>query len=124
MRGQCKPDSAAQTSALQFWMSYQYNKDHSGGKLTNPSMDLAVFLAARGNYSWLGYGWMGCGCGWEFDGKMPCDIYQRPEGTDLDYGTPTALCSETDSGVFTREWTKASVSVDCNTYTSEIKMKK
>jgi hypothetical protein len=41
-------------------------------------MDLSIFLASRGPYAWLGYGWMGCGCGWEYNGKMPCDIYQRP----------------------------------------------
>ena len=46
-------------------------------KLTHFEMDLAVFLATRGAYAWLGYGWMGCGCGWEHNGKMPCDIYQR-----------------------------------------------
>lgn len=56
-----------------------------------------VFLAVRGNYSWLGYGWMGCGCGWEHDGKMPCNIYQRPESLDVDYGVPTELCKETDA---------------------------
>jgi len=27
---------------------------------------------------------MGCGCGWEHNGKMPCDIYQRPEALDVD----------------------------------------
>ena len=56
-----------------------------------------VFLAVRGNYSWLGYGWMGCGCGWEHDGKMPCNIYQRPKSLDVDYGVPTELCKETDA---------------------------
>ena len=29
-------------------------------------------------------GWMGCGCGWEHNGKMPCDIYQRPAALDVD----------------------------------------
>ena len=35
------------------------------------------------------------------------------------------MCKETSvhSGVFVREWTKASVQMDCNTYTPEIKMK-
>ena len=88
-------------------------------------MDLAVFLASRGNFSWLGYGWLGCGCGWEYDARMPCDIYQRPAALNVDYGVPTGLCAETasDSGVFVREWTKSTVSVDCNKYTSDIKMK-
>jgi hypothetical protein len=56
-----------------------------------------IFLAVRGNYSWLGYAWMGCGCGWEHNGKMPCDIYQRPAALDVDYGVPTELCKETST---------------------------
>jgi hypothetical protein len=42
-----------------------------------------------------------------------------------DYGEPTEICKETAerSGVFTREWTKASIQMDCNTYAPEIKMK-
>jgi hypothetical protein len=182
--------------------------------LTNFEMDLAVFLATRGPYSWLGYDWMGCGCGWEYlsllptlpahpdisahilsvhkffsrylshclftycgffartlfahlpshtlfsysllalsshmfshtplthalslflhlhslvlitryNGMMPCDIYVRPDAMDYDYGEPTALCGETapNSDVFVRDWTKSTVTVDCNTYTSKIAMK-
>jgi hypothetical protein len=68
---------------------------------------------------------MGCGCGWEHNGKMPCDIYQRPEVLDRDYGTPTGLCHETakDSGVFVREWSRSTVTVDCTAYKTTIKMK-
>ena len=42
-----------------------------------------------------------------------------------DFGEPTEVCKETaaNSGVFTREWTKASISMDCNTWTPTIKMK-
>ena len=34
-------------------------------------------------------------------------------------------CKETAarSGVFTREWTKASIKMDCTSYTADIKMK-
>jgi hypothetical protein len=28
---------------------------------------------------------------------MPCDIYQRPDSLDVDYGEPTELCKETDT---------------------------
>ena len=86
-----------------------------------------VFLASRGNYSWLGYGWMGCGCGWSHNDAKPqpepCDFYARPPALDLDYGVPLGLCAETGqgSGVFTREWTKSTVSVDCNTGSADIK---
>lgn len=54
VRAQCKEGSPAQTAALQYGLSYQYNADFSGGNLTNFGMDLGVFLATRGNYSWLG----------------------------------------------------------------------
>ena len=39
---------------------------------------------------------------------MPCDIYPRPAGLDVDYGTPTELCHETadNSREFVRQWTK------------------
>ena len=39
---------------------------YAGLNLTNFDMDLGIFLASRGPYSWLGYGWLGCGCGWEY----------------------------------------------------------
>lgn len=125
LRAQCLPDSPSQASAVQFRLAYQYNKDYSGGHLTQFSLDLAFFLATRGPYAWLGYGWMGCGCGWEHDGKMPCDIYERPSALDVDYGTPKGLCAEdpSESGVFVRNWTKAVVTIDCNKYTTDIEMK-
>jgi hypothetical protein len=102
-----------QGSAVQFWISYEFTPpDRSGGgRMTSFAMDLGVFLASRGPYAWLGYGWMGCGCGWDGDGKMPCDLYERPEAFNVDYGTPTELCHEDREGVFVRDWTKATVTV-------------
>lgn len=123
IRSQCKSDSEVQTNAMQYGIGYQYNHDFSNGTLTQFDMDLGVFLATRGPYSWLGYGWMGCGCGWEHGGKMPCDIYQRPQALDLDYGVPAGLCKETAAGVFEREWSTSTVTVDCNSYTSEVHFK-
>ena len=39
----------------------------------------------------------------------------RPPELDLDYGIPTGHCTESSagSGVFVREWTKASVRMEC-----------
>ena len=127
LREQCEPDSLAQTAAVQYQISHQFNAAHSAApNLTNFEMDLGMFLASRGNYSWLGYGWLGCGCGWEYKGAMPCDVYPRPSALDLDYGTPLGLCSETGegTGVFTREWSKSTVTVDCEAYSADIKFKK
>jgi hypothetical protein len=123
MRAACKNGSEVQTNAMQYGISYKYNKDFSGGALTDFEMDLGVFLATRGPYAWLGYGWMGCGCGWEHDGKMPCDIYQRPAILDKEFGRPTELCQETAPGVFKRAWTASTVTVDCNAYTSDVMFK-
>ena len=54
-----------------------------------------------------------------------CDADQVPEQLNWDYGEPAGLCTETapNSGVFTREWTKASVKMDCNTWTPTISLK-
>jgi hypothetical protein len=61
-----------------------------------------------------GHGWLGCS-----------HEYVFPEELNGDYGEPTEICKETapNSGVFTREWTKASVQMDCKTYTPTITMK-
>ena len=53
----------------------------------------------------------------------PCDIYQRPPALDLDYGVPAGLCKETAAGVFEREWSMSTVTVNCNSYTSEVHFK-
>ena len=39
-------------------------------------------------------------------------------------GEPVEHCHETAPGVWTREWTKALVALDCNSYTASIKLKK
>ena len=90
--------------------------------------DIASFLLVRGEFAWLGYGYQGCssdrrsfpGNSWKSSG------YEWPELLDRDYGVPLGACSETspgDSQVFAREWSKASVSLDCNTFEASIEMK-
>lgn len=68
----------------------------------------AEFLLTRGPYALLGYSWFGCTNG---DTQNP----RAPEW-DIDYGEPIdAFCTEQGtSGVFTRAWTGASVTWDCN----------
>jgi hypothetical protein len=57
--------------------------------------------------------------------RVPTCHWQVPEQIHWDYGVPNGLCKETapNSGVFTRDWTKATVSLDCNTWTPTIKLK-
>ena len=90
--------------------------------------DVAQFLLVRQEYAYIGYSWMGCvkpngfvqgnATGWEG--------YPRPKEVDADYGVPVdATCKETaeGTGVFTREWSKATATMNCNTYTGTIKIK-
>lgn len=69
----------------------------------------AQFLLTRGPYAMLGYSWCGCTNG--------AQMRPRAEEWDEEFGEPTAgACKETgaDTGVFTREWTAATVQWDCN----------
>eukprot|EP01079_Euglenida_sp_SAG-EU17-18_P006453 gene6453-6223_t len=77
--------------------------------------DLANFLLIRGPYAWFGYGWRGCGAEYAYNRQL----------LDADYGEPTGLCDETapGSGVFQRDWSKAFVQVNCNTWSADIRMK-
>ena len=80
--------------------------------LTDAPADIANFLLSRGPYGYLGNGWSGCSHGYEF-----------PEALNGDYGEPLGLCAETAEGsqVFVRNWTRAIVQMDCNTWTPSIK---
>ena len=72
---------------------------------------LASFLLIRGPYAWIGWAWLGCG-------HLP----YRPKELDVDYGTPLETCHpvEGEEGVFVREYTKASVRVDCSRWEATI----
>eukprot|EP01052_Picozoa_sp_SAG31_P018107 SAG31_NODE_1268_length_9068_cov_6.241164_8_plen_1170_part_00 len=75
--------------------------------------NLANFLMTRGAYSFMSV----CGSG---------DCYIRPDGKgagsmppwfpewDLDYGVPLGGMRRTTSGNFARNWSKCTVSLDCN----------
>jgi len=73
---------------------------------------LAMFLLVRGPYAWLGWAWSGCGGPWV-----------RPPQLDVDYGAPTSDCKQTQPGIFTREYSKASITMDCPHFQATIKMK-
>jgi hypothetical protein len=89
-------------------------RDHDPVDPPQLKEDLANFLLTRGPYAFLGHGWLGCS-----------HEYVFPPELNLDYGEPTGLCSETTagSGVFVREWTKATVKMDCSTYTPTLTFK-
>ena len=98
----------------------------------------ASFLLARGDYAWLGTGYIGCGisgrsppfCGdWnnrsQPQPQCPDIEYLRPAGLDVDYGVPSGLCKEEprEAGVFTRQFSRASVTLDCNTWVANITLR-
>lgn len=84
--------------------------------IADPVSATAEFLLTRGPYAWLGYSWIGCS-------SSP-----RPYPHDLwtaDYGAPKGPCTETTdgSGVFEREWSKATIQWDCHSGRGKITMK-
>ena len=77
------------------------------------------------SFRFIGYAWLGCIQPNGFvQGNAPgWEGYPRPAELDVDYGVPLdADCREISaaSGVFTRKWSKADVSMDCNDYTATI----
>jgi len=119
LRQACSPDSVWQRFPVLFGFSV------NGTVLTQLEQDLAFFLLARGPYAFAGWGvW---GMQWPFNaeprhGQLPPLPHgvPLPKEFDVDYGVPEGLCRETRSGVFHREWSLASVQLDCNSFVAGI----
>ena len=107
LRAQCA--AGASSSFYNATTMHSLTGDHA--TLPNFAQDLATFLLLRGPYAYLGFGWSGCNVITAFPDELKADI-----------GEPLGLCSETaaGSGVFTREWSKASVQMDCNSYVGTV----
>ncbi len=112
LRGLCSATSPAQTRTMMYAFNTGPNRDPS--VLPQLHQDLANFLLVRGSYAYLGHGWLGCSRDYLF-----------PDELNLDYGEPLGLCAETapGSGVFTREFTRSTVQMDCATWTPTITWK-
>lgn len=115
MRTNCGASSPSQAGYLFF--GYSRVTHQQAWPLPSPTQDLAAFLLVRGPYAAFGYGWTGCA-----DANHP---FTRPADLDVDYGEPVGFCAETasGSGIFTREWTKATITLDCNAFNATIVMK-
>ena len=72
------------------------------------SAQLAAFLITRPPYAYITYGWKGCGGPSKAAGRD----YWEPL-FDLDVGEPLGLCTEENPGVFSRQWSKGSATLDC-----------
>jgi len=77
--------------------------------------DVANFLLVRGEFAYLGNGWTGCSRTYEFPKRLTAD-YGVPLGRTVEVG-------KKGSGVFVREWSKATIQMDCNTYTPTFTLK-
>ena len=93
---------------------------------------LPAFLTLRGPFAWLGWAWVGCsgsrGPGEPIKNVVPPVLPGSKWDKSVlntDYGTPLGICSETAPGsqVFQREYSKATVKVDCAHLTGTIAMK-
>lgn len=76
-------------------------------------LDLAFFLLIRGPFAWIGFNWIGCDYAY----------WKLPPQLRTEYGSPLGDFYETvpnASGVFVRNFTRANVTVDCNSFTSSI----
>lgn len=95
------------------------------GSLADPEGDVARFLLVRGPYAYLGTGWVGCEPDDGEEGGNRNQTYVRPHQFDVDYGIPNGICAQDPAkpGRFVREWSKATVSHDCNTGESTIVMR-
>ena len=83
-----------------------------GSNRTDASVerDIATFLLVRGPYAWMGDGWNGCQ-------GVPTPL---PPQVFLDYGVPLGNTTLVAHNVFRRQWSKAQVTFDCNSYNASI----
>jgi len=82
---------------------YSFMMDAGGAD----NQTIAAFLIARAPISYIGKGW-------ESDDSSWHDVFL------LQPGEPMGACTETMSGVFTRQWTAGVAKLDCNAWSSEL----
>lgn len=113
----CSNDTIADKTAVFFGVQRAQANDTAMAE-----QKTAEFLLLRGNWSWIGYDWNGC--------HTQSNYYPRPSQWNEDFGVPLERCYEvpnanasntTKTGVFTRSWSKATVTWDCNAYAGNIK---
>jgi len=113
LREACSPSSVFNQipTMLSFTGASTPRRPHPAPFFPALLQDIARFMLVRGAFSWMGYGWEGC-------------ITTAPPVVefDQDYGIPVGRCAETPkgSGVFEREWSKAHVRMDCNSFEANI----
>ena len=110
------------------WYAVQYHAIDPpayGVKDANAELDVAYFLLTRGPFAWVAGGQM---LGWRMSHWFAANKSRRvnfrhdlrPPQFNGDYGVPADNCTQTAPGVYVRHWTKATVTVDCETMTGKI----
>ena len=84
------------------------------------TQDVAAFLLLRGPYAYIGYGVWGMSwpVGTSFTNSTG-PVAGLPQLLKDDYGTPLGTCVGVKN-VFTRQWSKANVTLDCNVFEGSI----
>ena len=98
-------DSTSVLHKIPLTLSWTRNDNGASFPLPAPLQDIATHMLVRGPVGYLSYGWIGC-----------TSSYEHPPALAYDYGEPAEpICHETSpgSGVFTRKWSKATVTLDC-----------
>jgi hypothetical protein len=124
LRARCSAKGSYHNDTLMF--EFTRKTFHDAFPLPYVEQDVAQFLLVRGPYAYIGHSWMGCIQPSGYVTGNSTKGYDRPAALDIDYGEPVdATCTETapQSGVFVRNWSKASVKMDCNSYEGTITMK-
>ena len=81
-------------------------------RLPELMQNLAAFQLVRGEYAYIGYGFLACDE--SFNYTLP------PELHSADYGDPLGACKEVYPGVFERNFTNSVARLDCNTWVGTV----
>ncbi len=116
LRQLCSASSPAQARTLVYGFSPgcpSLDPSH----LASPQHDIANFQLVRGPFAFLGSGWQGC---------SPSLRYEFPAELNSDFGEPAGVCAEAPpgSGTFVRDFARATVAMDCATWTPSIVWKR
>jgi hypothetical protein len=109
--------------ALRYELTKRTAPPTSAAEIATIVRDVATFLLVRGDFAWIGHGWIGCVNGAT---EPNATRYMRPAALDADYGEPVdGGCVETAAGshIFSRRYTKATITVDCNALEGRLDMK-
>jgi hypothetical protein len=121
LRKHCNASGPVHSRAMHYGIRGCGVRGSNTANVSDIGPHVANFLLVRGEYAYLSTGWSGCtGLGKEHEYGWNALLL------DADYGVPVdEICTETavGSGVFVREWTKATVEMDCNTWEPSFKFR-